>query len=84
MAFSDEEYFSIDSRDLDSVSSAKDQSVSSSLSSILNVAASAERASRLPPASLVGQWITVEGKGLGKVLAFNNDWVIDTNSQREG
>ena len=34
-------------------------------------AAAAERASRLNPASLVGQWVRVQGLGVGRVAAFH-------------
>jgi len=38
---------------------------------MLELSRAADHACLLPPQALVGQWITVEGKGLGKVLAFH-------------
>lgn len=50
--------------------------------SMLEVAAASDSASRLPPAALVGQWVTVEGRGLGRVVAFNKEWLPGTDSLR--
>ena len=48
-----------------------------------DLAAASAKASRLPPQSLVDQWITVEGKGLGRVLSFNKNWAPGTDSFRK-
>jgi len=49
-------------------------------SAVLELSSAADKASRLPPTALVNQWITVEGKGVGKVLAFHKEWLPGTNS----
>lgn len=52
-------------------------------SNVFELSAAADKASRLPPQAIVGQWVTVEGKGLGKVLAFHKEWTPGTNSKRK-
>jgi hypothetical protein len=52
-------------------------------SNVFELSAAADKASRLPPTAIVGQWITVEGKGLGKVLSFHKEWTPGTDSKRK-
>lgn len=51
-------------------------------SNVFELSTAANEASRLPPPAVVGQWITVEGKGLGKVLGFHKEWAPGSNSKR--
>ena len=50
---------------------------------VLELSMAADNASNLPPQELVGCWVTVEGKGLGRVLAFNKEWMPGTDSKRK-
>lgn len=51
-------------------------------SNVFELSTAANKASKLPPVAVVGQWITVEGKGLGKVLSFHKEWTPGTDSKR--
>jgi len=47
---------------------------------IMSLSAAADHASLVAPLALVGHWVTVEGRGLGRVIAFHKQWRPGTDS----